>query len=362
MRRYVIAGIILAVLLIGAVAYFFFFDSNDQVLNSGLNPSSEVSDSTGAVAITKTPMFSAVLSLDETSIWYFGRDGQLYRNDLSGTGELNFNLNGADPAIGQAFWPATGNDFIVWAKAVEGSGSYWLYQATQQSFVVLPPNVKSPAWLPDGQRIVYVWQRGDGVFELKVAESTTRNYRTVRALDGPYSVTAAPDGGFALLIQSAAESETNKILLVNLSDGQTEVLLNEGKNLNALISPDSRKFLFTRLNPETKLSELQLYDFESKTFKNLQIFTAISKVVWASDSKAFYYGQPRSISASDPAISSITADDFFAYGLSDQSQKKIELNSGDKQFDIREPIVSAGDDLLFFRDGTDNSLYRVNLK
>lgn len=363
MRRYVLIGVVLAIILIGVVAYFFFFDSSNTVVSPGGGTTPTKDDGPKIVSVTQTPVLSVVLSLDHTTIWYFGRDGQLYQNSLNGGDEQKFNLNGADPAIQKVYWPSTGNNFIVWAKALEGIGSYWAYVATRQAFVTLPPNIREVAWMPDGQQILYVWQRGDGSWELKLGDETAENYRTVAGLDGAYALSVAGSGKFALLKAALlAEGQPNKVLVADLSSGKLSELLDRGQNVDVALSPDSAKLLFTRINPGSKLSEVWLYDFNTKSFENLNLPTSLSKVAWEASSQGFYYGQPRSVAANDSTISAQTADDLFHYALADKSRTKIDLGGEDKTFDIRDPIVNSDSSVLFFRSGQDNSLQRVNLK
>ncbi|MCL5436097.1 MAG: hypothetical protein M1275_03385 [Patescibacteria group bacterium] len=365
MRRYVLFGVILAAILIGVVVYFFFLDSSNTVVTPGGNAANTgLAGESGPklLSVTQTPVLSAVLSLDQTSIWYFGRDGQLYQNALGGGGEQKFNLTGTNPAIQKVYWPSVGNNFIVWTKAPEGIGSYLSYVAAQQAFVTLPSNIQEVAWMPNGQQILYVWRRGDGDWELKLGNVTAENYRTVANLDGAYALSVAGNGKFALLKKAVSEGGTNKILMVDMNSGKLSELLDRGQNVDVALSPDSNKLLFTRVSSDTKLSELWLYNFENQSFENLNLPTALSKVVWENSSDGFYFGKPRSVSANDSTISSVTADDLYLYRLSDKSKTRIDLGGEDKTFDIRDPIIDSGNSMLFFRDGKDNSLYRVNLK
>jgi hypothetical protein len=366
MRRYVLIGMILVFLLIGVVVYFFFFDKNNTVVSPNNNASSSLNSGQNSqpkiVTITRTPVLSAVFSLDQTSIWYFGRDGQLYQNALAGENEQKFNLNGANSSIQKVYWPNAGNNFIVWSKAIEGAGSYWSYVSAQQSFVTLPPNIKEVTWMPGGQQILYVWQRADGGWELKLGDPAANNYRFIAELNDFYSLSVAPSGQYALLKSAMVDGGVNKVLMVELDSGQISELLDRGQNVDVLISPDSSKLLFTRVNAASKLPEIWLYDFNAKSFENLGITTSLSKVVWDTSSSGFYFGQPRSLPENDVTISSVTADDLFYYTLADNTSRKIELNGAEQSFDIRDPIINASNSMLFFRNGKDDSLYRVNLK
>lgn len=365
MRKIVFIGTIIALLAIGAVVYFMFFGGG--VANTG-SPSSGNSqagsgDNAGSsqpVKISDHEIVSPVLSLTGDSVWYFDRKGGLYQNMLDGSKETEYSLNDKVPAT-KALWPPSGNDYIVQTGAAGKSMSYYYFDSANKSYVEAPSNVETLAWLSDGKRIVYVWRRADGGLELKTARPDTSNYVKITELDKFYSLYPSPDGQFVVLLEQYSSKEPNKAYVFDFTSLEQNTVLDRGRNLEVLISPDSKKMLFTRLNETSGAPEVWLYNFASAAYENLKISTTLDKAVWSADSTRFYYGLPKNASASAFLSGGATSDELFVYDTLVKNSVKI-AGSFKNQADIRNPFLAEKGAAFFFKNGFDSKLYRLDLK
>ena len=120
-------------------------------------------------------------------------------------------------------------------------------QADQLTFDILfgdNPGGKLPGqmtWAPDGERLSYVWDDGEGealwVLDVTSGESTALVSTDELAVSGHHW---APDGA-SILIESESAAH-----LLNLDDGSTQLLSDDGDEEDAKFSPDSSRVAFVR--------------------------------------------------------------------------------------------------------------------
>jgi len=306
--------------------------------------------------ISSVPVVSPALALDEASVWYFDSGGRLLNFIFDQGTEQVFELPFIY-GVEKVLWPPTGNDFII--KAADGV--FRLYKAEEQVFIDLPKNIKELAWLPDGKRIVYIWQRADGGLELKVSNSDGSNYSKVADLFTEYRLVSSPVEEAALLIQPLNEG-VNRVFKVSLADGTFTEILDRGKNIAVKFSPDGKKLLFARLNEDQGLPELWLHDFSLGTYENLKITTVPDKVVWSASSQRFYFGLPKNILVGDPEITTATSDTLYYYDLASKQTAKVPVYSADGSVDYRDLLITTDERALIFRNGRNGKLYKLNLQ
>ena len=333
--------------------------ANTETANDG-SPQPRPRDQTIALLVNRV-VVGPVLSRQQDKIYYFDEAGQLYLNPLDGSKEETFGFVDTPRTFG-AIWPDAGGDIIIKAARVGFDGTaYRLYRSTNGgSFKNLPLNIESIDWLPGGQKYVYLWHNSNGGYELDTAESATDGFSKIANLPSFSYVTAAPTGTFVLLREPAALGKTNRVQRFDLNTKLTTTLLDRGTNLGVSISPDGNLMLFTRVSEGNGLPELWLQDFTKQSFTNLGLNTAVEKIVWSKDSTRFYYALPQAVPKDDLQLRAATADQLYVYDIDAGSKTKIDL--GNKTPDLRDLLLTADQKILFFRDGQDGKLYRVNLK
>ncbi|MDP2933665.1 MAG: hypothetical protein Q8N81_06075, partial [bacterium] len=296
MKRIVLIGVIIAILLIGVAVYFFFFggsklltQTNNKTPSQGQQPPPPVAGLPGLTKISDRSALVPIMALDQKAVWYFDRVGGLYHNQLNGSQEEQYGLPEISP-IESVLWPDNGNDFILRLSSSGENRVFRYFDSYAKTFVDLPRNVEDLAWMPDGKKILYIWVRDDGRRELKLARPDTSDYSKIADLDADYALTVSPSGQLALLRERSASGSVAKVFKVDLVTGAVSTLLDRGLNLEVKFLPDPQKLLFTRANASTNLPEVWLYDFTAGTFENLGIATSLDKVARSSSGTLFYYG------------------------------------------------------------------------
>lgn len=366
MKRIIIIALILLAVGAGAV-YIFKYDGWNRIKDifskketaTSTEEENQASDTrTGLFAVTSRPIFAPVLSLKQRTVWYFDDSGQLFRSQFDGRDEQSFALPDPLP-IETAYWPLAGNDFIE--KTAGQAGRFRYYNAAQQKFIDLPGAIVNLAWLPDGKRIIYVWRRSDGKFELKIANPDSTNYTKLADIAEAYALRPADSGNYVLLVSSASVPNP-KIISLDIDRLTMSDVASEGKNLDALPSPDGTKILFTRLNGSTQQPDLWLFDRTSNTAKNLSLATSVDKIVWAGSGDRFYFALPEAVASGDDLVTQKTKDTIYSYVLATNEAVKLPHRFDSLQIDVRDPLLVDSEEMLFVRNGWDGKLYRLNLK
>ncbi|MDP4000750.1 MAG: hypothetical protein Q8P83_00720 [bacterium] len=257
-----------------------------------------VEDSGPNISVSKLPsepVISAISSFDSTAIWYFDKDARLYRINGDGTALSEFSLP-AWPGKGDLInveWPDTGNDFVALASSLSGTSKHY-YNNLDNQYVIWPDNIQSFSWMPDGRRVIYIWQATDKTSQqLVMANADTSGFRIIRDVFWPdLEVYASPDGLEALLVRSKPEGEINKIYKADLSSGEFETIVDEGLNLDIQWLPDGQRFLFTQESPGVS-HDVLLYNFTTRLRTDLNINTSLNKTVLDKTGNVLYAAVPK---------------------------------------------------------------------
>lgn len=367
MKRIVLIGVIIAILLVGVAVYFFFFGGSEALTKTtsqnpspGQQPPSAAAGAPGLIKISDRGALGLIMALDQKAVWYFDRAGGLYHNQLDGSKEEEYGLPEIS-SIESVLWPDNGNDFILRLSSGGANKVFRYFDSYAKTFIDLPRNVEDVTWMPDGKKILYIWMRDDGRRELKLARPDTSDYSKIADIAADYAITVSPSGQLALLRERSAAAGVAKVFKVDLVTGAVSPLLDRGLNLEVKFLSDPQKLLFTRANGSANRPEVWLYDFAAGTFENLKIATSLDKVARSAGGASFYYGLPKSFTLDDLKNQVVTSDEIFAYDPVSKSSVKAGPDSN-PQIDLRSPIVSADGKNMFFINGSDKKPYRLDLK
>ncbi len=318
----------------------------------------EETPSTGqATKLTDEAVITPALFFQGDGIAYFNRQGQLFRTNMSVTGDtvlLSDKTELTVPSktnISRILWPAVGNSYI--AESGSGISKQWsYYNPDTGNYIDLPSQVKSLDWVPSGNKILFVWVGSDGKATLNISDPDTNNYQMLTDLYEPDNeIIVSPDGQTILFYRNQISDQSKNTINSVSIDGKTfKSVVRDGYNKGVLWSPDSKKFLFSRLDPSTQKFNLWVSDITSGEIQSLGVATSPSKAVWAKDSSYIVAGVPTS--------------GIAGQGVTTDSVYKIEISGGTKtefppgtDVDVSEPFLSLNGSILFFRNNQDGSLY-----
>lgn len=294
-------------------------------------------------------VISPISSFDGSAIWYFNKNGRLFRVSIDGSNLTEFPLPAlrSGTVFHHAAWPASGSDIMTVIKSgLEEIKNY--YSNTDKTYTELPANVQSFDWLPDGRRIVYVWKRGDGAApQLVVANADGSGFKILNEVFWPdLTVKASPTDSKALLVRSKTEGEINKVYQADLTTGEFETVVNEGKNLDVMWLANGRKFLFTRATASS-VPRVFLYNFDSKTITDLNINTTLAKLTVGSDGRTLFAAVPNT---------NLSSDRFIRIDLNSFLQEVIYEPL--ENLRVRELMLVAG--RIYFVNSSNSKLYYLN--
>lgn len=319
---------------------------------------------------------SPVLFYNGNGVTYLNGNGELMKADfetlengqISLTRTRNLNIE-AKSGIVKILWPKNGDDFIA-EVARGGSRTFSYFNFSTGTYIDLPEQVKAVEWLPSGDRILFIWVEngadGSEKATLNIAKADTTGYQEIAELwESDDALYLSPDGLNVLLHRTLNNGSVNKIIQTALDGKIWKDLAKEGYNYGVLWSPDSQKFLFSKRERAGRNYQLWFYDLYTGEVKNLGVYGAPQKAVWASDSRTVYFAAPQdSAEIIDPAnlesaSGVLTADAF--YKIDTMSLEKTENKPESLSIDGRDLFLNPAEDKLFFRNAQDGGLYYFDL-
>jgi Tol biopolymer transport system component len=323
-------------------------------------PDSPAEPSGRAIRLSDEAVVSPVLFFQGNGISYFNSSGQLFQTDLQITDTSVLLSNKRElpivlkPGISRILWPQAGNSFIAEFDAA-GKKTWSYYDSARGLYVDLPGQISTIDWMPTGDKIMYVWVN-NGKANLSLANPDASGFQTLTdffVLDNIIDV--SPDGKNVLFYRNQTSDSTKNAINMVSADGKNfSSAVKDGYNRGTLWSPDSKKFLFSRRDPATLKYELWVADVTTGEVRDLGFTTTEQKAVWSKDGQVIYAAVPKTGTAGE----GLTQDNIYRLNVS--TMDKTELDPG-TAVDARDLFLSGSENILFFRNAQDNSLYYIKL-
>lgn len=310
--------------------------------------------------ITDFPVISPTLSKDEKRVVFYKKDA----GDL-----ISYTIEkGEQERISRI--TIIGVLEALWSPARDRAAVFYLDQDIKKGFLhigtssvaVLPSGIKSASWSPNGSLFAYMSASPEGS-ELVASNASGENKQIFfeLPLKDPVMYWTSPD---SIHIQTAPSGIALSTLFrySRISGSLSKII--EGYGLSALWSPNSERAAFSSTNSSGKNLSLSLHNSAGDLIFATGLRTVTDKCVWVS-SETLYCAVPRTIPSS-----AIMPDDYYlaSFHTSDRivkiDTKKEEMrevfNEGD--FDVVNLLVTKNEDMMFFVDRRDGTLWRYKLK
>lgn len=313
------------------------------------------------IKITDFSVVSPSLNKEENKILYYKKDGgNLYSSDFSGQKQekiSNLTIVGILEAL--------------WSPARDRAAVFYLDQETLKGFLhigtssvaILPQNLKSFSWSPDGKSLSYLIFKDDRL-NLVSGDSAAKNIKNIFStpvLDAQISWVSADKIAMQTAPSGAAEGF---IFLYSRASGSFQKILGAIFGLTSLWSPDSSRILISSTNSAGRNLRLAVTDTSGKILFNSNLATLPEKCTWA-DNKEIYCALPRDISTEN-----IWPDEYLRGEVNTTDslvkvnieKKEIEGIFTEEGFDVSSLILSKDKNYLFFINRVDGTLWSLKIK
>lgn len=257
----------------------------------------------------------------------------------------------------------------IWSPLRDRAAVFYIDNETLKAFLhinntsvaVLPQNMTSFSWSPDGKFIGYGFEK-DGKFNLATADAAGKNARTIFSsplrdlrmqwvTQDKIALQSPPSGlaeGF-LFTYSRANGTMNKLF--------------SSYGLLSLWSPDGAKIITSSANGQGKNLSLVVRDATGKELYVTGLATLPQKCVWVG-SKEMYCAVPASYPAEAVLPDSYLRGEFHTADRLvriDLEKKEIRTVLNESNFDIENLIITKKKDYIIFVDRNNGTLWRLKL-
>ncbi len=334
--------VLLPLLMIAAAGVYLFTRSSPE------SPSvpAEVSLSSKPQALVPERVLSPVLSFDREKIWFMTEEGKLFRKHIEGSDPPEeYPLSAVIQNPEGVLWPTDSKDFIV-VSTLDGHSRYLFFDATSSTLAPYPPTLRSPQFLPGGNKIVYDWVT-QATHELKVSDARGTNFTKIADLFRPdYELLASPVKQEVALWTRDLKNPS-KLLVVDLFTGKFRALGTNAGYQGVSFSPDGTKLLAAKLGDASGgPPRLVLFDLLTSQARDLSLTAEIERTAWQEDGQALLVGSPAG---------------FIKYQVDNQEQEEIYKFGESEAYSPQNLILHPQKPLLFFVDQKTGYLYRLEL-
>lgn len=321
----------------------------------------EVGSEQKLIKLTDFPVVSPSLNKTGDKILFYKKDGG---------GLFSSSFDGIDQ---QKISNLTILDMIeaLWSPAKDRAAVFYLDQEVLKGFLhigtssvaILPQDLKSFSWSPDGRSSAYLLPK-DEKLSLLIGDSSGKNTKTVFStplLDAKINWVSAD----RISLQTAPSGLAPGFVFTFLkSSGAFNKIVGPFFGLTSLWSPDGSKVLISTTNSAGKNLKVVVGDKDGKVLLDLNIKTLAEKCVWLN-SNELYCAVPKTIFAEtvwpDQYLrGEINPADLIIY-LNLEKKESHEIFS-DQNFTMSDLLVSKNKDYLFFVSRSDGTLWALKLK
>jgi hypothetical protein len=328
--------------------------------NTNTDPEPVDNFSGPVVKLTDDQVVTPVLFYQGDGVTYLTEQGELFQVDLEDkddkitlTNKRQLTLP-SKSGISKILWPASGNHFIAERRSATGNPSWSVYNSEVNAYTDLPSQVTAIDWLPQGNKIIYIWLDSNNKSTLNTASPDNSDYKTVADIwENDDDIKVSPDGQSILFFRKNSSDSKNVINLTTPDGSLFRSVIKDGYNFGVIWAPDSKRFLFGRRTAGTTY-ELWLGDIADGAVRTLSVDTVVEKAIWDRGGQFVYAAVP----TTGDSRTGLTEDKIVKINVASGEKKEYDLGSG---IDVREMFLSINGDKLLFKNQQDGGLYYLNL-
>jgi len=335
----------------------------EQIRPETLKPGEEITvmDEQKLTRITDFPVIAPSLNKDEDKVLFYKKDGgDLWSSDFTGlTQEKISNIT------------IVGMIEAIWSPVRDRAAIFYLDNESKKGFLhigtssvtILPQDIKSFSWSPDGKNIAYLTQKNDRL-NLNIADSSAKNPKTIFTspiLDSQINWVTADKIAFQTAPSGFAEGF---LFAFSRSAGTFNKIKGPLFGLDSLWSSDGSRILVNFTNTVGRNFSAGIINSAGKEEFLFNSPTLAQKCVWA-DAKNMYCAVPKTVNPN-----TIWPDEYLRgevntsdrLVLIDLDQKAGQTIFNEGEFDISNLTLTKNKSHLFFVNRADGSLWVLKLK
>jgi hypothetical protein len=363
----------LGITLIFLGVYNFAFKKNTPVVQA---PAENTTQKPAAqkvppkiTAISSQPVLSPIFdNKNEIIIYYSAKDGTAWSIKADGSGAKQISSTTL-PGLVDAIWFSGGNKVLT--KFEKGGQTYfYTYNYKEKRGTSLKKGIDVATWDYTGAKIFYkYYDEKTKKRSLNIANPDGSEWQSLTNITfRNISIAAVPLASVVSYWNLPDVSQETLLQTISLAGGQPQTILKGRFGADYLWSPDGKQALVSSLaNIDSKMVTLGLVSLDGK-YTELNIPTLVSKCVWSSDGKTFFYALPGGIP--DGAIMPndyqnkkfTTKDTFWKVDITTgQKSRLVETKDILSDYDSINLFLSPTQDALYFVNKIDGKLYRIAL-
>ena len=371
-KIFIISSVLLLVISVFFGIYMIAFKESDTI-NKKKIVKEDTEDITTLLSekitnITSDPIVSAAIGPDGKTLRYYDAlDGRIWTMTLRGTNKEVL-LSETKGAPIDVKWSRSGDSAII----KYDNGEIFTYNYATGVSSKLRDGMDDVVWAGVNNKILYKYY--DELIKersLNIANSDGTDWKKITNLPFRYtSFTQIPSSTLAAFWPTAdANTATELFTVSTISKSEPKKIFTDKKGADFLFAPNGKNILVSSILDSNKSVTLGVMDSTGQNYNDLLVPTITKKSVWSRDGKMVYYAQPTNVPQdviwpNDYDEKKFTTKDTF-YKMDIETGKKeriIELDEIVEKIDAVDLFLSPAEDVLFFKNRTNNLLYRLNLE
>jgi len=262
----------------------------------------------------------------------------------------------------------------VWSPARDRAAVSYLDSNTVKSFLhigtssvaVLPTDITSVAWSPDGKSLAYTRQN-TGALELVISDGAAKNPKTIFRTPVRDARISWPSANIIIFATPASGIAEGYIFSYTRSSGIFEKIFGPAFGLQTLWSPVDTRMIasYTPRGGDRILTKiLNPYDTERKDSRELPVQTFSEKCVFAGKQE-LWCAVPRALTGAFPMPDRYMTGEFNSSDRIvkiDLIKNSVEELFNENNFDASNLVAAAEKNYLFFVSRRDGTLWSLKLK
>jgi hypothetical protein len=374
MKKFFIFSITsLIIVLIFFASYNLAFKENNSPVRDALSNISENGESKKKEAtialekihrLTQNPVMSPTIDESEGKLLYYDKKDSIFKM-ISFDKSLEKSLPDKDlpTSINQAYWSPDSQKVLL-----ESNSEIFHYDRQERVVTKLKNNIDFAVWSNLNNKIIYKYFDPTGnKRSIDMATISGGEWQMISELDyRKVSIAPVPQTSLISFWNYPGALTESSLVIVNPGSQEKTTLFSGRKGADYLWSPDGNKLLSSFVSENSLM--LVTSDREKEEVTDLKLPTMASKCVWAKNNKDIFCALPSDI----PADSSmpddylnknvLTKDSFWKVNTKNGKKKRIvDMEDITENIDASSLLLSPKEDVLFFINRHNGSLYRITL-